>query len=300
MANNLAYAQIFQQALDKQVLMDSTTGWMELNAAQVKYNGGNEVRIPNILMDGLGNYDRTSGFVDGAVSLVFQTHALTQDRGRSFSLDAMDVDETNFVATAGNVMGEFQRVHVIPEIDAYRYSRLAGLATGGQTRAKAITSSNILDEFMADLNLMEDLNGNKEMVITMSPVTAGMLAVAAKGYMSTAQLAKGDAYVEVQAFNDYPIVKAPSRLLKTAIVIQDGTTTDQEAGGFIDGEAAAGINWIITTKDAPIAISKTDKVRVFSPDQNQTADAYKIDFRKYHDLWVPTNKLQSIYVNTKA
>ena len=31
---------------------------------------------------------------------------LTQDRGRKFSLDAVDVDETNFVATASTVMGE--------------------------------------------------------------------------------------------------------------------------------------------------------------------------------------------------
>ena len=50
---------------------------------------------------------------------------MTQDRGRSFNLDAMDVNESNFIATAGNVMGEFQRTKVVPEIDAYRISKLA-------------------------------------------------------------------------------------------------------------------------------------------------------------------------------
>lgn len=119
---------------------------MELNSNMVKYNGGNEVKLPSILMDGLGDYDRTTGFVDGDVTLTWQTHTLTQDRGRTFSLDAMDVDETNFVATAGVVMGEFQRTMVIPEIDAYRYSKLATLAiAASQSRAKAITAVNIME-----------------------------------------------------------------------------------------------------------------------------------------------------------
>ena len=209
MANVLEYAKIFQTTLDKQAVQESTTGWMEANAGQVKYNGGNEVKIPSITMDGLADYDRTTGFVDGAVTLTYQTHTLTQDRGRSFSLDAMDIDETNFVATAGNVMGEFQRVEVVPEIDAYRYSKLATLAiNAGQTSAKAITKENIVDELLADLNGMEDIIGNKEVVITMSPIMAGLLAKEGKDYISKSMLAKGALSVEVQSFNENAIVRA--------------------------------------------------------------------------------------------
>ena len=51
---------------------------------------------------------------------------------------------------------------------------------------------------------------------------------------------------------------------------------------------------------APIAVSKTDKVRVFTPDVNQKADAWKIDYRKYHDLWIPKNRFAAIRVNTGA
>lgn len=303
MANVLEYSQIFQPSLDKQVVQEATTGWMELNANQVRYNGGSEVKLPSILMDGLADYDRTSGFVDGAVTLSWETHKLTQDRGRTFSIDAMDVDETNFLATAGNVLGEFQRTMVIPEIDAYRYSKLATLAiTAEQTRATAVTAdeTNIVDELVADLNGMEDVIGGKDLVITMNPILAGTLAKAGKDFISKAMLAKGAASVEVNSFNDNAIVKAPSKLLKTKFVFNDGTTAGQEAGGFKADATALDIQWLISTKDAPIAISKTDKVRTFSPDQNQKADAWKIDYRKYHDLWVPKNKLTSIYVNTKS
>lgn len=300
MANVLEYSKIFQPSLDKQVVQESTTGWMEANASLVKYNGGNEVKLPNILMDGLADYDRTNGFVGGDVTLEWKTYGLTQDRGRTFSIDAMDVDETNFVVTAGTVMGEFQRVQVIPEIDAYRYSKLATLAIGaGQTRSVALTAVNVVDELLADLNVMEDAIGAKDVVITLNPILAGLLAKAGKDFISKAMLAKGALSVEVNTFNDNAIVKAPSKLLKTQFEFLDGTTGGQEAGGFKAADGALDINWLIATKDAPIAISKTDKVRTFTPDQNQKADAWKVDYRKYHDLWVPASKLTSIYANTK-
>jgi len=101
MPNVLEYAAIFQQELDKAAIAGATSGWMEDNAGQVKYTGGNEVKIPKVSTDGLADYDRGTGFVGGAVTLTYETKTLTQDRGRSFLLDAMDVDETNFAAEAG-------------------------------------------------------------------------------------------------------------------------------------------------------------------------------------------------------
>lgn len=300
MPNVLEYAKIFQPALDKQVVQEATTGWMELNSNMVRYNGGNEVKLPDMVMDGLGDYDRADGFVKGGVTLSWKTYSFTQDRGRTFSIDAMDVDETAFVATAGNVLGEFQRTHVVPEIDAYRYSKLATLAIGAeQTRSLAVTEANVLDEILTDLASMEDVIGAKDVIITMSPITANLLSKAGKDLLNKAVLAKGGLSVEVQALNDNLIVKAPSKLLKTKFEFLDGETSGQEAGGFKAATGALDINWIISTKDAPIAVSKTDKVRTFAPDTNQKADAWKIDYRKYHDLWVPASKLTSIYANTK-
>ena len=109
--NTLAYAQILQQALDQKAIHTLLTGWMDSNAGQVKYVGGNEVKIPQMSVDGLADYNRSdagAGYVQGAVTLSYKTYTMSQDRGRKFQLDAMDVDETNFVATATNVMNVFQ------------------------------------------------------------------------------------------------------------------------------------------------------------------------------------------------
>ena len=48
--NTLEYATIFQQALDKQMEQALTSGWMDQNAGQVKYTGGNEVKVPKVMI----------------------------------------------------------------------------------------------------------------------------------------------------------------------------------------------------------------------------------------------------------
>lgn len=141
--NTIETATIIQSELDKAAVEQATSGWMEVNEKLVKYTGGAEVKIPSLDMDGMADYDRTNGFVQGSVNFQYETKKMTQDRGRSFSFDENDVDETNFVLTASTVMGEFQRTKVVPEIDAYRYSTIAaacikkGKASGGYTADEA-------------------------------------------------------------------------------------------------------------------------------------------------------------------
>ncbi len=54
---------------------------------------------------------------------------------------------------------------------------------------------------------------------------------------------------------------------------------------------------LICPKSAPIAVSKTDNVKIITPEANQFADAWDIDYRKYHDLFVPDNKKAVIAVS---
>ncbi len=299
----LEYAKIFQQELDKQVVAQATSGWMEANAGLVRYSGGNEVKIPIIDMDGLGDYDRAAGFVDGSVNLRYQTKVLTQDRGRTFMLDRMDVDETNFVATAANVMGEFQRTKVIPEIDAYRYSSIAtqaiqnNAAVGGYTPSE----SDILKKLKEDIYAIYDVAGEIPLVITVSMPVWAVISNSTElmKVLNTVEFTKGDVKTKVRAIDENPIIPVPSARMKTKYQFFDGKTPDQKQGGFQAAVDAKDINWIICPRTTPIAVSKTDKIRIFTPDQNQQADAWKIDYRKYHDLWIKDNQFAAIRVNIK-
>ena len=55
-------ATLFQNTLDQIAVQEATTGWMDANAGQVIYNGGAEVKIPKMNVQGMGNYDRDNGY----------------------------------------------------------------------------------------------------------------------------------------------------------------------------------------------------------------------------------------------
>ena len=119
-------------------------------------------------------------------------------------------------------------------------------------------------------------------------------------YLDVADFKAGTINTKVRTYNEIPILSVPSARMKTAYVFNDGKSSGQEAGGFKADTGAKSINWILMARRAPIAISKTDKVRIFSPDTNQKADAWKLDYRKFHDIWIPSNKLAGVWVNTGA
>lgn len=302
MANAIEMAKIFQTQLDKQILQDATSNFLEVNAGQVIYNGGDTVKIPTISMDGMANYSRTNGYNQGAVTLTYIDYKMTQDRGRSFNLDAMDVNESNFLASAGNVMGEFQRTQVIPEIDAYRWSKIYTLANSvSHVTTYTPAKNDITDQLDADIAKVEDAAGTHNgLVIVMNTLTAAVLNQALDKRLDPATFTAGQIHTEVKAYNDIPIIKVSSARMKTAYTFNDGASEGQTAGGFAAAPSAAQINWLIFPQNAPIAVSKTDIIRIFDPTQYQAANAWHIDYRKFHDLWIPKQKLAVVFANAKA
>lgn len=300
--NTIQFAALLQQKLDEQVIAQSTSGWMEANAGQVIYSGGKEIKVPSISTSGLADYDRDNGFVQGAVTLTHETLTMTQDRGRTFKLDAMDVDESGFLVNATSVAGEFQRTQVIPEIDAYRYSKIYALANENNRVSTAYTpaKATLLDALRADISTIQDLVGDgTPLVITMAQTVATILDSVSdiSKHISVADFKQGDVNLKVKALDETPIRRVPSARMKTAYVFKDGTTSGQESGGFAPASSAKQINWIICPQSVPVAVSKTDKLRIFSPEVNQDADAWKIDYRKYHELWITKNKMNTVMVN---
>lgn len=302
MANQIAYADLFQKTLDKQMTAKLTSGWMEANAGQVIYNGGKSVKIPTISLQGLGNYNRATGYVNGDVTLTYETFNMTMDRGRSFSLDSMDVNESNFVANASNVLGIFQSTKVVPEVDAYRYATIASRLIATDVGFDRVTESynpdptDIYIQLTEDIAKVRDKAGDVPLVITMATPVAATLSQSGDltRMLNVTDFKRGDVTSRVKSIDEIPIVEVPSaRMFSKYDFAADG------AGGFTKAHDAKTINWIITPLHGPIAVSKTDKPRIFTPDQNQSADAYKIDYRKYHDVWITPEMLKVSLLNIK-
>lgn len=302
--NTVEAAKIFQTALDKKVEKQLTSAWMEVPNNFVQYDGGDEVKLPSIVVDGLGNYDRDGGYTVGGVTLSWNTYKLTQDRGRAFLLDAMMVNETNFILTATNVMDEFQRTQVVPEIDAYRYSKLAAVAKSENTTVKSYTKPDELySAIKKDIAKLQDAGvdfGNIILTISAGALSTLEESEMAARRMNYTKLADGEVGGRILKIGDVEVNVVPQNRLVTEIQVNDGKTSGQEKGGWAKDSSAKDINYILCPKDAPQAVTKQDIIRIFSPEQNQKANAWSIDYRRFHDLWVPESKKSLVIVSTTA
>lgn len=302
--NLIETATVIQTTLDKAAVAKATTGWMEVNSELVKYNGGAEVRIPSLDMDGMADYDRKNGFVEGDVEFKYQTRTMTQDRGRSFSFDENDVNETNFGLTASTVMAEFQDKKVVPEIDAYRYSRIATACIAKKKASEGYEAeeSTVLQKLYYDLAAVREIVGDSTpLIITISMRVSAILAMSEKlsKRLDVTDFEQGAVTLKVRTLDGIPLIPVGADRLKTEYLFRDGKTTGQESGGFEPTETSKSINWMITPRKAPIAVSKTDKMRIFDPETNQKARAWAMDYRKFHDLWIPDRKVDECFVNLK-
>jgi len=297
MANTIAYASLFQQTLDEQMQEILTSRWMEANASQVIYNGGNTVKIPKLTTTGLGDYSRSTFFPAGAITLEYETRTFSMDRGTEFALDSMDVDESNFVLTASRVMGDFQKNHVAPEVDAYRYEQIFKQANQKlKTEAYTPAVGTVYTQLKNNIAAVQNIIGESEqLVIAMSYTAANLLSQSTEieHAISLTDFNMGEINTKVEAIDGIPIFRVPGARFKTAY-------TYSATNGFAASAEAMAINWEIVPMSRVIAIVKTDKPRIFSPEVNQSGDAWLMQYRKYHDIWMMDNTFDGVWVSYTA
>ena len=277
---------------------------MDANAGQVEYNGGNKVKMPEIETTGLKDYDRDKGYPEGSVTLKFKEYDMTMDRGTSFMLDAMDVNETNFIANATSVIHNFQKENVLPEIDSYRYSKLyALLKAAGRATTYTAKAEDVMDALLADIGKIRDEVGEDvALVISIAQSVKTALELNDKFVkkLNVADFKAGMINTKLKQIDNCFLKAVPSSRMKSAYVFHDGKTGGQEKGGFEAAESAVQINWIITTQTAPIAVTKQDKMKIIDPDTYQKADAWFIGYRRYHELWLPEKRYSKCWTNAEG
>lgn len=301
MANSIATVEKYLALLDEIYKKMALTEIFDAPSQFVRETAvAGTVLIPNISMQGLGDYGRNTGFVSGDVDFAWESHTLTQDRGRTFQVDAMDNLET-FDLAFGRLNGEFIRTKVAPELDAYRIAKMAGLA--GTTATPATLDKTTIDAALevATVALDEAEVPKENRVILITPALASALRQSDLYVKNLNAVNGGGIDNRFSTYNGMTVVEVPQTRMYTAITLYDGSTAGQEDGGYIkDGHTGKDINFMVVHKPAVLGVKKHIKPRIFTPDVNQSADAYKFDYRIYHDLFVPGNKTKGIYLHNKA
>lgn len=295
MPNQIALAERYLPMLDGVYKQASKAA--VLDATKVEIVNGNTVKVFKTSMDGLGDYGRNTGFVDGSVTGTWETMTLSKDRGRSFQIDRMDNEETLDMAF-GTLAGEFIRTKVVPEVDAYCFAKLAG-TTGitAATPADVTVGTTDLPALIeaAEMQMNEDEVPAEGRILFISETAyAGLKAKVNRTTMN----GEGGIDRGIVTFDGMRIIRVPQSRFYDTITLQNGKTSGQEAGGYVAGGHK--INFMIVHPSAVTKVVKHVLPRIFTPDENQKADAWKFDYRVYHDIFAYENKLKGIYLHRGA
>lgn len=291
MANQIAKFQKYVALLDEVYKNASTTQILDGDTTLVQAGtNANEIVIPKISMDGLGDYSRNSGYANGSVTMTNETVQFNYDRGRKFSVDAMDNEETAGLAF-GKLASEFLRTKAVPEVDAFRFAKYAGttgiskvsagatLSTGDAVIAALIEAQNQLDE--------DEVPAESRVLF----ITPSLLRLAQNV----------DTTKSREVLDEFAaIVKVPQTRFYTAIDLADGTSQDELAGGYSKATAGKDINFMIVEKSAVLQYPKHKVNKAISPDENQDNDSWLFFFREYGLADVEENKVSGIYLHHKA
>ena len=291
MANAITKFKKYIDLLDEVYKLASVTADLDGDSTLVRAGANaNEIIIPKISMDGLANYSRNGGYVGGDVTLTNETVTFNYDRGRSFTVDAMDNEETAGLAF-GKLASEFIRTRVAPEMDAFRLAAYASTAGISKVSAGATLSSGeaVLAAIVAGVNKMDEDEVPQELRELLITPTLYNLAHAVDTTKSKEILS---------GFSK--IVKVPQSRFYTAVKLNDGTTSGEEAGGFAKASGAKDINFMIIHKPALLQYTKHMVNKVITPEENQTSDGYIFHFRAYGLADVYENKVAGIYLHHKA
>lgn len=296
MANSIALASRYLPLLDEVYKRESLSSVLDMANDRVRFVGANAVQIFKTSMDGLGNYSRNNGFVKGDVTGTWETLTLGKDRGRSFEIDVMDNEETLGMAF-GTLAGEFIRTKVTPEIDAYRFARMASWSNVSAATPADITVGTT--DVPGLIDTAEEVMNDNEV-----PREGRIIFISEKAYNGlkakiTRYLANENGVNrEVETYNGMRVIRVPKNRFNTAITLLDGSTSGQEAGGYtVPASTSYPINFLMVHPSAVVQVVKHVVPRIFSPEVNQSADAWKVDYRIYHDDWVLDNKVKGIYVH---
>lgn len=249
----------------------------------------NEIVIPKISMDGLADYSRNSGYVGGSVTLTNETVTFNYDRGRKFTVDAMDNEETAGIAF-GRLASEFIRTKVSPEMDAFRFAAYAGTpgiskVAAGATLADGAAVVAALRAAITTMDEDEVPMENRHLFIT--PTLRGLIQD-----MDTTKSR------EVLA-RFASIVDVPQTRFYTAIDLKDGTTEGEEAGGYAKAAAGKDINFLVIHTPALMQYPKHTVNKIVPPEANQTSDDWMFFYRAYGLADVYENKVSGIYLHHK-
>jgi hypothetical protein len=295
-ANSIGLASRYLPILDEVYKAASKTAILDTLKDRVQWDNDHKTfYLFETDMVGLANYSRNDGFVRGDVTSQWRAYTPEWDRGRQFLVDVQDNLEAMSMSF-GTLAGEFMRTKVVPETDALRFSTYAAGAAAANKVTETLSASAAtiasIDNATAALDDAEVPYEGR--ILFVNPTTYKLIK---GGITRMIENRERDIDYNVEIYNDMRVITVPSGRFNTQVTLT-AASAHGDAGGF----TASGqtINYMIVHPSAVMQAVKMADPRIFSPRENQQAQAWMYDFRQYHGAWVKNQKKNGIYLSAPS
>lgn len=297
MANSVDLVTKFSAILDEIYKISSLTARMDAPTKPVDFLGANVVKVFKTSVVGMGTYSRSAGYPKGDVTGAWESLTLAASRGRELFMDRMDDDESLGMAF-GTLAGEYYRTQVVPEVDAYRFSKYASWSGITEVASPTtLTAGSILaaiDVATAELN--KDEVPPEGRLLFLSDSCETFLRSALTRVLNNNQNVSDN---RLNSLNGMEVIMVPQTRFYKGITLDDGSSSS--AGGFTKTSSTGrDINFLMVHPMSVLQATKLAQLKIFDPDVNQDMDGWKIQHRLYHDAFVYENKVKGVYSHIKA
>mgnify|MGYP001355574958 CR=1 FL=1 len=160
---------------------------------------------------------------------------------------------------------------------------MAGLA--GNSKDVAITKDNALEEFKEGIMTIQDAGYDGKLVAHVTFEVMNALELRMANQLGSVTFAVNGVDTTFRSIDGVALIPTQSRRM----------FEKAEKTGKVYKGAGKALNFLIAGQEIPLGIVKHAPARTFTPEQNQEADAYVINYRLYHDLFLEDNKVDAVY-----
>ncbi|EMK4683297.1 TPA: hypothetical protein LEO61_001814 [Listeria monocytogenes] len=286
------YVDKYGKELDQKLVFGTYTN--ELETSNLLWLDAKTFKIQTITTTGLKPHTRNKGYNEGSASNENTAYTITFDRDVEFFVDVMDVDETGQALTAANVTKEFNSRHSAPEVDAYRFSKLATEAKkNGYSTAETITEENVFRTLKAAIRKVKKYGTqNLVMYVSVDVMAALELSKDFTRTISNQNIGPSSLETRVTGIDGVKLVEieAEDRFYDTF------DFTD----GYKPAAGAKKLNFLLVNKGSVVGGTKHASIYLHAPGSVGQGDGWLYQYRVYHDIFVLDQQKDGVIASTEV
>lgn len=279
-------------ALDQKLNQGLLTAVLE--TPDVNWLDAKSFKVSSVTTSGYKPHTRDKGFNAGSLQNPKQIYTLEFDRDIEFYVDSADVDETAQDLAAANISRVFIEEHAQPEVDAYRFMKLAEAAkAAGMSVKESITAENIYGRLKKAILPLRKY-GPQNLIAYVSSEVMDALERSTEFVREISIATVGPATLESRVTSLDGV-----QLVEVWDEARFGTKYDF-SDGFVPAAGSEQINFMIVAKPAIVCKAKFNAIYLFAPGEHTGGDGYLYQNRLYHDLFVLKNQKKAVACSVKA